>query len=44
LADGDVDYLREVFGDRAKIYNKGGHVGNLDYRDNIADIIDFFTK
>jgi hypothetical protein len=44
LADGDIDYLKKVFGDRAKIYIKGGHVGNLDYRDNVADMIDFFTK
>ena len=44
LADGDIDYLKKVFGNRAKIYIKGGHVGNLDYRDNVADMIDFFTK
>ncbi len=44
LADGDIDYLKKVFGDRAKIYSKGGHVGNLDYRDNVADMIDFFTR
>ncbi len=44
LADGDIDYLKKVFGARAKIYPKGGHVGNLDYRDNIADMIDFFTR
>ncbi len=44
LADGNIDYLKKVFGNRAKIYIKGGHVGNLDYRDNVADIIDFFTK
>ncbi len=44
LADGEIDYLKKVFGDRAKIYIKGGHVGNLNYRDNVADIIDFFTK
>ncbi len=44
LADGDIDYLKKVFGARAKIYSKGGHVGNLDYRDNVADMIDFFTR
>jgi hypothetical protein len=44
LADGDLAYLRGVFGDRAKIYIKGGHVGNLDYRDNVAGMINFFTK
>ncbi len=44
LAEGEIDYLKKVFGNRAKIYIKGGHVGNLDYRDNVADIINFFTK
>ena len=32
-----------VFGTRAKIYVKGGHCGNLAYRDNIADMIAFFN-
>jgi hypothetical protein len=31
-----------MFGDRARIHPKGGHVGNLDYRDNVAYIIEFF--
>jgi pimeloyl-ACP methyl ester carboxylesterase len=44
LAKGDIEYLKKLFGDRAKIYPKGGHVGNLEYRVNVADIIDFFTK
>ncbi len=44
LADGDIDYLKNLFGDRATIYNKGGHVGNMDYRDNVADMINFFTR
>jgi pimeloyl-ACP methyl ester carboxylesterase len=44
LSPGDIDWLKSVFGDRAKIYIKGGHVGNLEYRDNIADIISFFTE
>jgi pimeloyl-ACP methyl ester carboxylesterase len=44
LSSGDIDWLTKVFGDRAKIYIKGGHVGNLEYRDNIADIIAFFTE
>ena len=39
-----IDYLVTVFGDRAIIYPRGGHVGNLDYRDNIAYMIDFFTE
>lgn len=42
LADGEIDFIRSVFGDRAKIYTKGGHMGNLAYRDNIADMLAFF--
>jgi pimeloyl-ACP methyl ester carboxylesterase len=32
LAPGDIDYLRNVFGSRARIYPHGGHCGNLTYR------------
>jgi acetyl esterase/lipase len=44
LAAGDIDYLVRIFGERARIYPRGGHNGNLDYRDNVADIIDFFKS
>jgi len=40
LAPGELDYLRRVFGPRLKVYPRGGHLGNLDYRDNIAFLID----
>ncbi|WP_448553388.1 hypothetical protein [Thalassotalea montiporae] len=30
LAEGEVDYLREVFGARAQIFERGGHCGNMD--------------
>ena len=39
LAPGEVDYLREVFGERIKVYPRGGHCGNLEYRDNMAYMI-----
>jgi hypothetical protein len=42
LAEGELDYLRQVFGSRAKIYVKGGHCGNMAYKDNIAHMINFF--
>jgi ABC-type transporter lipoprotein component MlaA len=42
LASGELDYLRDVFGARAKIFPYGGHCGNLDHRDVIAFIIDYF--
>jgi len=42
LKTGEIDFFRRVFGDRAKIYPRGGHCGNLAYKDNIAYMIDFF--
>ena len=40
---GELPFLEDVFGDRARIYPTGGHCGNLAYKDNIAYLIDFFT-
>ncbi|HCX01086.1 MAG TPA: alpha/beta hydrolase, partial [Syntrophaceae bacterium] len=40
LAPGELDYLRQVFGPRIKTYPSGGHLGNLEYRDNMAFLID----
>jgi len=40
LAPGELDYLQRVFGPRIKIYPTGGHLGNLEYRDNMAFLID----
>ena len=42
LTKGDLDYLRQLFGERAKIYPRGGHLGNLEYKDNLAYMVDFF--
>jgi hypothetical protein len=41
LAPGDLDYLRQLFGERTKVYPSGGHLGNLEYRDNMAYMVDF---
>jgi pimeloyl-ACP methyl ester carboxylesterase len=38
----ELDYLRQLFGERAKIYPRGGHLGNLEYRDNLAYMVNFF--
>jgi len=40
LAPGELDYLRRVFGPRLKVYPRGGHLGNLEYRDNMAFLVD----
>jgi hypothetical protein len=42
LSSGDIEYLQDVFGERAVIYPHGGHAGNLAYPENLADIRDFF--
>ncbi len=43
LAPGELDFLRSVFGARARIYITGGHLGNLEHKDNVADMIAFFN-
>lgn len=42
LAPGELDYLRELFGNRATIYPTGGHCGNLAFPDNVEDMTAFF--
>ncbi len=42
LTRADLDYLRQLFGDRAKIYPRGGHLGNLEYKENLAYMVAFF--
>jgi pimeloyl-ACP methyl ester carboxylesterase len=44
LAPGEIDNFRRVFGERAKIFPKGGHLGNMEYRDNIAHMISVFKQ
>ena len=36
LDDGVMDFFARVFGDRAKIYPRGGHCGNMQYVDNVS--------
>ena len=42
LTKEDLAYLQQLFGERAKIYPRGGHLGNLEYKDNLAYMVDFF--
>ncbi|MHB8058991.1 MAG: alpha/beta hydrolase family protein [Desulfuromonadaceae bacterium] len=44
LSREDLDYLKQLFGGRAKIYPRGGHLGNLEYVDNMLYLVDFFKK
>lgn len=40
----ELDYLRQLFGDRSKFYPLGGHLGNLEYTDNLAYMTAFFKE
>ena len=42
LGPGDIGFLRKVFGDRLTLYPHGGHCGNLNYRVNAKDMLEFF--
>ncbi len=44
LGTGDLGFLKEHFAERLTLYPYGGHLGNLDYRDNGADILEFFHE
>ncbi|WP_426414782.1 alpha/beta hydrolase [Aestuariirhabdus sp. LZHN29] len=44
LAPGEIDFFPRVFGDRAKIYPKGGHCGNMSHKDNVAHMINVFKQ
>jgi hypothetical protein len=43
LTPANLEFLRRTFDDRAHVYPHGGHGGNLDYKDNAADILAFFA-
>ena len=44
MSDGEIDWLLSVFGDRAKIFPIGGHLGNFDYKENVDYMLNFFTQ
>ncbi len=44
LIKGEIDFFPDVFGDRAMIYPRGGHLGNLAQRDTLAYIVRYFMK
>jgi len=39
LVPGEIDYLKDLFGSRARIYPYGSHCGNLMYRTNVSDML-----
>ncbi|MCU7938481.1 MAG: alpha/beta hydrolase [gamma proteobacterium symbiont of Bathyaustriella thionipta] len=44
LEPGEIDTLKGLFPERAMIYPHGGHCGNMEYKDNVAYMIDFFSQ
>ena len=42
LTKDELEYLRQLFGERTKIYPRGGHLGNLEYTENLTYMVDFF--
>ena len=44
MAPGEIEWLRDVFGDRGRIYPLGGHLGNVAYKENVHHMIEFFTN
>jgi hypothetical protein len=44
LAPGEIDFLSDVFGARATIWPTGGHCGNIDQKDVVAFMVNYFKK
>lgn len=44
LQPGEMDYLKQIFGDRAVIFPYGGHCGNMGYPDNVAAMVNFIQS
>ena len=38
----DLDFLTGTFGSRATVFPRGGHLGNVQHRDYVAHMLDFF--
>jgi pimeloyl-ACP methyl ester carboxylesterase len=44
LDPGEIDFFPAIFGERAKIYPHGGHMGNLEQRETLGYILDYFQR
>ncbi len=44
LESGEIDFFPRVFGERAKIYPTGGHLGNMEYKDNVEHMVNVFKS
>ena len=43
LMEGEIDTIKSLFPGRAVVYPYGGHCGNMEYKDNVAYMVDFFS-
>lgn len=44
LNEKDINYLKDVFKDRLVIYPKGGHCGNMFYKENVDIMVKFVNE
>jgi hypothetical protein len=44
LTKAELDYLKQLFGEHTKVYPRGGHLGNLEYKENLAYMVAFFQE
>ena len=44
LTPQDLNFLKYVFGSRAKLYPYGGHCGNMSYTENVDYMLNFFKR
>ena len=44
LTPQDLNFLKYVFGSRAKLYPAGGHCGNMSYTENVEYMLNFFKN
>ena len=44
LNEKDIDYLKDVFKDRLIIYPRGGHCGNMFYKENVDVMLKFINE
>ena len=42
LAPGEIAFLLDVFGSRATIWPTGGHCGNMEQKDVMAFMVNYF--
>jgi hypothetical protein len=39
---GEIDKLKTLFPQRTILYPHGGHLGNINYSQNVNDILEYF--